>query len=372
MTAITTLEEGKKPIVYFTQGNGELDLNDTAPRTVDEGSGLLADRLRKANYEVKGLRFSAAGAGAQIGANMVTAKDVPDDASVVVIAGPREPFSAEALTALGNYMTPQDPNKPKGKMVILLDVAVSRANGKMVQTGLEKFLSGFNVEVGNNRIMTPANRPLQIRVTPNPMLRQTNPVAAAFAGLAFHLYNIRTVRPRSGGLPPEGGNARYQADVLLMTTDLAWPEDDLATEPLQLTKDLVQNRRQELDAKLSREPLAVAVAVSETASPEEPFNPHRPSRQMTDQKPRMIVMGDASFASNPNMEEDNPIGYSLFASCLAWLRERPNNIGIEHKKRDVYQLDPGTNVARMIRLPFALMALGVLGLGLGVWVVRRN
>jgi hypothetical protein len=93
---------------------------------------------------------------------------------------------------------------------------------------------------------------------------------------------------------------------------------------------------------------------------------------MPEQKPRMIVVGDASFVSNPNMVENKRIDYSLFASFLAWLRERPQNIGIEHKKRDVYQLEPSTNVSRMILLPFALMALGVFGLGLGVWVVRRN
>jgi len=62
----------------------------------------------------------------------------------------------------------------------------------------------------------------------------------------------------------------------------------------------------------------------------------------------------------------------LIASSLAWLRERPENIGIEAKKREYYIMDPNANISRMIWLPFGLMMFSVVGLGLGVWVVRRR
>jgi hypothetical protein len=372
MTAIVALEEGKKSVVYFTQGNGELDINDTIPhRRPDMGAGLLRDRLQKANYEVKGLILSPVGAGKAEANNIVTAKEVPEDASVVVIAGPRETFAPETLAALRNYMKPADPKKPKGKMVVLLDVVPSRTDNRMFQTGLESFLNEFNVEVENSRIMVPSDRqPLSARVTANPQLRQINPVAAAFEGELLPLYNVRPVRPRSG-VTPEGGS-EFQANVLLMAMPLCWKEEDIRTDPYQLWNDYQKNRMQELRTKLAREPVPVAVAVSE-ASPDAMFNPHRPSRQSPEQKPRLLVIGDATFASNINMsEESSGMEYALVASCLAWLRERPDFIGIEPKKRDVYQLKTNTNVARMVVLPAALMVLGVVGLGLGVWVVRRR
>jgi hypothetical protein len=370
MTAIVALRDGKKPVVYFTQGNGELDINDTVPhQTPDEGAGLLRDRLQKGNYEVKGLVFSPVGAGKAATNNIVTAKEVPDDASVVVIAGPRAPFAPEALAALRNYMKPADPQKPKGKLVVLMDVVPSRADGKMVQTGLEPLLGEFNVEVGNNRILTVSRTPSLVLVSANPQLRQTNPVASAFYRRWIPLYVARTVRPR-GAAPSEGASS-LQANSLLVTLDQCWEETDLQTDAGKLLNDYLTNRREEIQAKVAHDSLSVGVAVSES-SPDAMFNPHRPTRQGPEQKPRLIVLGDATFASNVNMQDNEAKGYDLLASCLAWLREKPEYIGIEPKKRDVYQLSTSTNVARMIWLPSILMVLGVFGLGLGVWVVRRR
>jgi hypothetical protein len=57
---------------------------------------------------------------------------------------------------------------------------------------------------------------------------------------------------------------------------------------------------------------------------------------------------------------------------LAWLRERPNSIGLDPKDRDRYRLEPTTNIARLMFLPSGLMLLGIVGFGVGVWVIRRR
>jgi hypothetical protein len=372
MTAINYLEEGKsKPVVYFTQGNGELDINDSqANQPIDEGAGLLRERLQKSNYEVKGLRLSPIGTGRTEGKNVVTAKEVPDDAALIVVAGPRQKFLPEAVTALRDYMSkPAGPKKAKGKLVVLLDVVT--AQGKMVQTGLEELLAEYNVRMGNDQVLAPlSNNPLYVRVTANPRLRDRNPVAAAFSGQAFRLYNVRTVRPISGSAP---GRAGLQADPLLLCVEIAqWAEESFPADPERFIAELRENHPKELEAKLMDEPLPVAVAVSEGGQSPEMFNPHAP-KPATEQTPRLLVIGDATFASNRAMGgEGNTLGYALFASCLSWLRERPDNIGIEPKKRAFYQLNEDTNVSRMILLPTGLMAFGVVGLGLGVWVIRRR
>src|SRR2546423_585115 len=64
--------------------------------------------------------------------------------------------------------------------------------------------------------------------------------------------------------------------------------------------------------------------------------------------------------------------YDVFESSLAWLRERPSSIGLDPKERKIYQIEPTTNFTRMEFLPLGLMIVTVLGLGLGVWVVRRR
>src|SRR5262249_26735474 len=93
MTAISYVSEGKKkPIGYFTQGNGELDLGDLSSREVDRGLGLLKQRLEQDNVTVKGLQLSAIEGLKAKNPDIVVSSVVPADASVVVIAGPQQAF----------------------------------------------------------------------------------------------------------------------------------------------------------------------------------------------------------------------------------------------------------------------------------------
>ena len=87
---LSYLVEGKaRPMIYFTQGNGELDLdNNFDTQRDDQGLGRLRERLGRANYEVKDLKL---GFGET---------KVPDDADIVVIARPTNRLPAPALKAL--------------------------------------------------------------------------------------------------------------------------------------------------------------------------------------------------------------------------------------------------------------------------------
>jgi hypothetical protein len=372
MSAVRQLEEGKaKAVIYFTQGNGELDINDSSVKGIDQGAGLLRDRLQKAGYDVKGLLFSAVEGGKAPNPNSTVSRKVPDDADAVVIASPHTRLADESITALRDYMKPADPKKKKGKLVVLLDVNIR--DGQMVQTGLESFLTEFNVDVGNNRVLNLRSpNPLQVLVVANSGLRSTNNLAAAFTGVAIPMYDVRTVRPRPSGVPT--GGTSFQAEpLLLVPVGLdAWAEDNLRVEPTQYVADMIEHHQKELAAKLSAESIPVAVAVTESTRPANPNDPHAFMNPSSDQKPRMVVFGDATFACNAAVRQGSLMGADFLASSLAWLRERPEAIGIPPKKRGEYQMKPDANVGRMVSLPFVLMSCGVIGLGLGVWVVRRR
>jgi len=91
-------------------------------------------------------------------------------------------------------------------------------------------------------------------------------------------------------------------------------------------------------------------------------------------KPRLVVFGSAAFATNQYMAESSPLpNYDLLASTLAWLRERPSNIGLEPKKRNLFVLNvPDEQAQRMRYLPAMTLLVGIVGLGTGVWLVRRR
>jgi hypothetical protein len=396
VSALLFLEEGKKkPVVYFLQGEGELDLFGALEGAKpDRTARALRDRLDKANYEVKGLRL-----GKELGKSddprIVISDKVPDDAAVVVIAGPRQEFSAEALKALRTYMTvprkvkekdPADPSKEKerdikGKMYVLMGV-VPGPGDKMVSTGLEGLLSELDVDVGNERILLPikgGRRPDQVYVMTNPELRDRNPLAANITEIV-PMTDLRPVQPRSAA-PQPGQPPRYQADRLMITAPPiiqrtpVWAEADLRS-PEAIIAD-VEKHPERIADKL-RSTITVAVAVSDPGA-SNPMDPHAglPGMQKGDGTPRAIVIGDSRFASDAAIagggrEEGGSLYYELFANSLAWLRERPSSIGISPKDRKIYRMKEGTNISAMVNTPFVLMALSIIGVGLGVWVVRRR
>src|SRR5262249_34884840 len=111
MRSIVYLTENKtKAVVYFTQGNGEPDLNDSGAGGMaggEGGLGQLRDRVGRSNYDVKELKF---GPGF---------KAVPADADVVVVARPGgngQPLPEVGVRALRDFVSGAG-GKKKGKLV---------------------------------------------------------------------------------------------------------------------------------------------------------------------------------------------------------------------------------------------------------------
>jgi hypothetical protein len=374
INAVNFLSEGKqKPIVYFTQGNGELDIDDLSGRELNQGAGLLKQRLEQDNITVKGLQFVAIEGQKSKKPDIVMATSVPKDASLVVVAGPQQRLPEFGLKALREYMNPTGPDadKRKGKMIVLQDVVLTPKRDAMVKTGLEEFVSEYGVQIGDNRVLQVSGIvpiPLYVIALINRDIASRNPVAAAFGrGGQFVLHDVRTVQPSTQPRP----EARYQADsLLLVPARLAiWTETDLRADPVAQARAVTKMSQQAIEAKLSQDDLPIAVAVTEQAAAPDP---HAPPGEGT---PRLVVFGDSGLASNWAIQEENPNGryYDLFFSIVSWLRERPSSVGIEAKKQDIYQVDAaGVNFWRMVGVPAALMFVSIVGLAAGVLVVRRR
>jgi hypothetical protein len=382
MTALNALEEGKsKPVVYFTQGNGELDLNDFDSAPDGYGASELKNRLQKANYEVKGLQLGP-GAGRAKGEQVKVANQVPADADIVVVAGPRNPLPDVALKALHDYMNPadKDASKKKAKMLVLTEVVLDPAKNQ-VRTGVEELVGVFNVQVGNDRVLclpiSNLNRGDPVKVPVVGTRRSLNPVAKLFSRGGFVLLpNVRTVQPRPTppNMPPMAN--RFQAETLLVAPgQICWVETNLRADVSQVVESLLKNEKEQ-DEKLDQDKThSVAVAVGEPQPP--PANdPHAMMNPAAggEPKPRLVVIGSASFASNAfTAESSGRPNYDLVASCLSWLRERPSSIGLEGKSREFFVLNPKPEeVTRMRWLPAPMMLLGVVVLGTGVWLIRRR
>jgi hypothetical protein len=370
ISAINFMKENKKkPVIYFTQGNGEPSIRDFSRRG---GLGRLRQRLEdRSFYEVKGLQLTAEEKAQSAEPGTVVAKEVPADADAVIVVQPREELPAAARNALRDYV------KKKGKLVVLLGLLRRPdAPAEMRHTGLEELLAEFDVKVGDEVVLhipteADRSRPQSVLVQTNPdeAVQNRVPLAGAFRGLMFQLQLPRPVQPAPGrpGSP-------YAVDTLL---EVPYSPDRylplLQSNLLQVGDAALLEliRTGQIEKKISTKSVPVAVTVSEDESGAPADEVHARLRGGK-QRPALVAFGDYEWATNAYVEGSRGGFYDLFASSLAWLRERPTSIGIPPKKSDVFTWKPDTNVSRMVWLPFFLSIFGIVGLGTGIWVIRRR
>ena len=93
-------------------------------------------------------------------------------------------------------------------------------------------------------------------------------------------------------------------------------------------------------------------------------------------KGRMVVFGDTEFISNLGLAQDRTEKhYSLFVSALEWMADRdPDFIGPRPISRESFALEKtvAAEYSRIHLVPMWLMLLTVIGLGTGIWLVRRR
>ncbi len=94
----------------------------------------------------------------------------------------------------------------------------------------------------------------------------------------------------------------------------------------------------------------------------------------------MVVMGSTGWMTNealasPDGRRFGDNNLTLFRSSVNWLRGS-SDLGaapIEGQARTIYSLTlPEAELPRLKYLPGLLMLLGVVALGVSVWVVRRR
>src|SRR5580765_6393279 len=125
---IIKVVSGQQRKVYFTQGHGE---RDTVSADRDGYNGV-AGALGRENYTVEKLVIAQQGS-------------VPDDASVVVVAGPKTDFFPQEIEALKKYLD------KSGKLLLELDPPEKADSPPL--TNLIAVAHDWGVQVGNNVVV---------------------------------------------------------------------------------------------------------------------------------------------------------------------------------------------------------------------------
>ena len=290
--ALKRLTEGKAKKVYFAEGHGERDTTNSDPL----GFTLFSDALKSENFEL---------------GKIVLAQDpkVPDDATMVIIAGPKSDYLPQEIDALKPYLG------KGGKLLLMIDPPEPK---KIVEyPNLAGLVKDWNINIGTNIVVDAQS--MQSAAFPFVATYPRHPITENFDRIMTMYRFVRSVEPIEGGT-----NGRF-AQKILETSPRSWAESDV--------KGLYETGKpvMEPDKGDKQGPVSIGAAVNvpaaDAAAPATPPDPAAPAPPKPET--RVVVVGDSDFLANQTIgfEGNRDIGLNI----ANWLAQQENLIAIRPK-----------------------------------------
>lgn len=350
--AMIRVVEGKSRAVYFLEGHGE-KIVTSAER---DGYNAVTRALEGDNFTVESIVL------AQLG-------HVPDDASVVVIAGPSTDLFANEVDALGDYLN------RGGKAFFLVDPP-SAADASLLPN-LEGLLATWAIELSSD-VVVDMSAMGQLIGTDASM-----PVAANYPSHPItERFSFLTAFPlaRSVVAIADGVDGRV-AQPFVETSARSWAISDIAR--------LTGSGEIELDEAQGDRPgpvvigLAVAAPVDRTSEPAETMGPDAGERAAdvlpADSKTeadaiatetRVAVIGDSDFAANFGLGIQG--NRDLFLNTVNWLAQQETLVAIRAREPEDRRITlTAGQQQRIFWLSLLFLPGVVLGAGIYTWWRRR-
>ncbi len=309
----------KQKYIYFVKGEGEKDLASTRK----DGYSAARNAILNENYEIKELF-------------LMRVDEVPEDASVVVVASPRREITPDGLEKLDRYyrrggamLVSVDPGHPPGFKTWLENYGFKLQNDVVIDQ--QSKLYGANP-------MTPVVYAYDKK---HPMTKDFT--LATYYSIANSVYIDED--PKKG---------QYQ---LAMTGANSWTE---------LDRDQLESGNAEYnEVTEKRGPVPVMAVTTVTVAEEKDEE-----GSIRQRYGKMILVGDSDYANNTNI---NLAGNGdLFLNTISWLAEEADLIAVRAKKRDITPVVLTATQGRAIFwVPVVMVPASVLLLGIGVYSRRR-
>lgn len=330
---------GEARKVYFTQGHGEKDIASTERA----GYSTIGEAMRRDNYTFESTV-------------LITQKAVPDDATMLVIAGPTTDFFPQEIEMLNAYTA------KGGKVMVLLDPPVKPG---ATQPLLTQFLMDWGITAGNDVVLDASGMGRLLGTDASvPVVAQypNHPITESLTGAMSAYPMARSMAPASGG-----ANGRA-AQPVLMTTPQSWAEADIAS--LSSKSGQIEFNADKGDRQ---GPIALAAAVSApaTVTPPQPENasPDAPDAPSTPET-RVVAVGDSDFASNYAVGV--PGNSDFFMNSLNWLAQQENLIAVRPRQPQDHRLTLTANQQNRIMILSLFIIPGlVFATGIFTWWRRR-
>jgi len=323
--------QGRENKVYFVQGHGERTTNAGAR----EGFDQIAQALTSDNF-------------AHAPLVLAQQKEVPADATVLIIAGPTSDFLAPEIDMLKVYLG------RGGKLLVLLDPPDKPGDPEL--TNLVGLVKEWGIEPGLNVVVDASGVGQMIGTGPEvPIAAKYNPHPIT------ERFNLLTAYPfaRSVTANPSGANNRF-AQTLIETSESSWAETDI--KQLMTSGQVLR----ETDKGDLAGPVSLGAAVS--AAAENP--PAQTDAEAPKPESRLVVIGDSDFASNRWLGISG--NSDLFLNAVNWLAQQENLISIRAKDPEDRRITLTADQDARIRLLTIFIIPGLILLaGVQAWWRRR-
>lgn len=322
ISAMLEASDSRKPVVYYTVSHGELSPEALTP--VGSDARFFAE-LRARRFDIRPL-------------SLQHVPEVPADADMVIVAGPRATFEPRETDKLRRYM--KDRN---GRMIALLEPTAAH--------GLDELLADWGIAAPDALIVDndPAGK---------------SPDGDLFVGrLAEKLHATTKILKEvdlglfAGRLRPVGLDVQRPTDATLVDTELffssanSWGERDYRRAPF--TYDASKN---DLPPPLS---LGVAAERAVRMQGEERIPAGR-----------MIVVGTADIATDMRFEKGGNRYFLL--NCANWLIDRNYLVDVPVRPLSEFKLNATTGDLMSLARRYALIPVAVALFGFLVHFWRRR
>jgi ABC-type uncharacterized transport system involved in gliding motility auxiliary subunit len=322
--------------VYFLAGHGERDLADSKPG----GFQVAKTALDNEGYEVESLNLLSRGA-------------VPQDAAVVIVAGPKKPLLSTEVQALKTFLS------KGGRLFIMLEA--------FEDGGLQGFLAGYGVGLDNGLILdvNQVSQSLGLSAV-MPLVSQYGP-----SKITQDFRNLVTMYPMARPLIL----AKDLPDVSLLALATTMP-----TSYEKLGKEWIKEEKAAFDAKTDKKgPFTVGAQVEIKLTPGKGEPARTPGQEQggagepqpttpEGSKTYLVVFGDVDFAANSFF---NLFGNGdLFLNTTNFLARAMEQITVRGAgKAQLLSLKTGQIWALFL---VCLAGAPLVMLAAGIWAYRRR
>jgi len=301
--------------IYFLTGHGERDTQQSGESSLARATEILGNK----NYSVKTL-------------NLLVDNEIPEDASVIVIAGPMKPVSENEVKLLKEYLN------SGGSLIVMEDPIALTEFGEEGDPLAEMLAQDWGISF-NNDIVIDLNSP------------QPTTAAAAYYDsshpVTVNMNNIVAFFPYTRSLNITGATEDVMLSPIVQTNERSWGETDFSS--------LSEGGQVGLDENEVVGPLTLAAAGENTTT-----------------SGRVVVFGTSAFAVDQIFDAYG--NGDMFVNSVDWSAEQ----------EDLANITPKTSTERTFNVPsqihwiiillssiFIIPGLVLLS-GVSAWLARRR